>query len=65
MRPIKFVAFEFSYANPSSANASMWCCADSCEKQQNTARAMPRGSAESSDTTVPTAIRAARSAGKP
>ena len=35
-----------------------------CEKQQNTTRSIPRASAEISDTTVPTAIRAARSAGK-
>ena len=34
------------------------------EKQQNTTRVMPRGAAASSDATVPTAMRAARSAGK-
>ena len=56
MRPI--------YANPNSANASLWCSALSGAKQQKTTRVMPRGQPAISDATVPTAIRAARSAGK-
>jgi hypothetical protein len=42
----------------------LWCSALSGEKQQNTTRLMPRGRAAISDATVPTAMRAARSAGK-
>src|ERR1043166_5288393 len=52
-------------ARPSPANASLWWPAASSEKQQNTTRAKPRGLAATSDATAPTAMRAARSAGKP
>src|SRR5262249_54178050 len=52
-----------SYTIPRSANARMWWSAESYAKQQNTTRVSERGSDESSDVTVPTAMRAARSAG--
>src|SRR5215510_9065125 len=52
------------YASPIASKVSRWWIADSSEKQQNTTRTMPRGAAATSDATVPTATRAARSAGK-
>ncbi len=54
----------YVYARPRSVNAFVWWAAASAEKQQNTTWVTVPGWFTSSDATVPTAISAARSAGK-